>query len=318
MSITSIIVNKQNENTICHTIESILPISSSVIIADSNPSIELKSICNSYGITIVKSGNLNVCQIKNNLIEGCKTKWVLFMNPWEIFVDGHEKIKDISNVDEKLSFRLKVINQNTITKEVRFWNLKNKLKFENPVFECVKDDNSRYIDATIYSLKNNTDFKTQLEEIEKWKLEKPTLPDPYYYQACIHLSMGEFDKFMNAGEYYLFSEKVGMSAVMTKYYMSMVDLYVNNKPQEAIKKIIPCIAVNPLMAEFWCILADSYFMTKKFEKAVYFYENAIILGSRRKNSDFWPMEVKKYKSYPEEMIEKCNKILKETRVFVKT
>ena len=66
------------------------------------------------------------------------------------------------------------------------------------------------------------------------------------------------------------------------------------------------------MAEFWTHLADINFELKKYLKAYYFYENAIILGKLRSNEDELPIDIVKYKEYPEKMKiickEKLNKI----------
>ena len=55
------------------------------------------------------------------------------------------------------------------------------------------------------------------------------------------------------------------------------------------------------MSEFWCLLVDINFEMKKYQKAYYFYDNAIILGSQRLNNDELPIDVKKYKEYPDKM-----------------
>jgi hypothetical protein len=90
---------------------------------------------------------------------------------------------------------------------------------------------------------------------------------------------------------------------------------VDNETNEAIQNIIICIAENPLMAEFWCLLGDIFTKISKFESAITFYENAIILGCRRHQLDFWPMHISKYGDYPKEMIEKCKKALSGTEIY---
>ena len=90
---------------------------------------------------------------------------------------------------------------------------------------------------------------------------------------------------------------------------------VENNTQEAIQNIVACLAENPLMAEFWCLLGDIFTKISKFDKAIAFYENAIILGCRRQRLDFWPMHISKYGDYPQEMIEKCKKVLSNTEVY---
>jgi len=77
----------------------------------------------------------------------------------------------------------------------------------------------------------------------------------------------------------------------------------------AIKHILSCIATNPLMAEFWCLLGDIHYKLKSHIRAAAFYENAIILGEQRLKSDSWPIQISKYKEYPDRMMEKCKNYL---------
>ena len=39
------------------------------------------------------------------------------------------------------------------------------------------------------------------------------------------------------------------------------------------------------------------------------YENAIILGKKRASLDEWPVEISKYKEYPERMIDNCKSMI---------
>jgi hypothetical protein len=66
---------------------------------------------------------------------------------------------------------------------------------------------------------------------------------------------------------------------------------------------------NPTMAEFWCLLGDINFELKKYKKAFYFYENAIMLGKLRVNDDDLPIDIIKYKEYPEKMKINCKDLL---------
>ncbi len=76
-----------------------------------------------------------------------------------------------------------------------------------------------------------------------------------------------------------------------------------------------CLAKKPTMAEFWCLLGDVYYDAKDYDKAKEFYENAVILGSRRLKDDGWPMEISKYKEYPQKMIEACKKIKTSSKLY---
>ena len=70
------------------------------------------------------------------------------------------------------------------------------------------------------------------------------------------------------------------------------------------------------MAEFWCLLGDIFYKIKQYDKAVEFYDNARIIGQRRLMDSDWPMEISKYSSYPEKMIESSKEIIKNTVLYI--
>ena len=48
--------------------------------------------------------------------------------------------------------------------------------------------------------------------------------------------------------------------------------------------------------------------------AIYFYENAITMGKFRQEDDDFSIEIKKYKIYPETMMEKCKNSISENLI----
>ena len=88
-----------------------------------------------------------------------------------------------------------------------------------------------------------------------------------------------------------------------------------NNLNKAIFHITGCIAVKPLMAEYWCVLGDIHYRANQYKKALAFYENALILGSKRPGIDEWPVEISKYKDYPKKMIESCQSMLKGSKDY---
>ena len=93
---------------------------------------------------------------------------------------------------------------------------------------------------------------------------------------------------------------------MLRYYASMVNCYVNKDYHSAVSHLIVCIEEKPLMAEFWCMLGDIYFAIRDYGRAKSFYENGMIFGSKRNKADDWPLEISKYKEYPEKMLNACD------------
>ena len=156
----------------------------------------------------------------------------------------------------------------------------------------------------------------KIEIIEKWMERSPTLPDPHYYKACSLLVLKDYSEFVNSANQYLFMESQGKSVVMMKYYLAAVLLTHKKDFKGAIKQIIPCLSVRPLMAEFWCLLADIYYQMKEYKKSKSLYVNAVMMGRKRLSNDDWPMDVSKYKKHPIKMISSCEKIIKETKAIV--
>ena len=151
---------------------------------------------------------------------------------------------------------------------------------------------------------------------ESWVERCPTIPDPYYYRAAILLSRRKYGRFLADAEKYLFLEQspgAAISTTMMRYYIAQVHCYNRRDHSEATRYLASCLMTRPLMAEFWCLLGDVYYhLLDAYDKAMEFYENAMVLGSRRLASDPYPMEISKYKTYPEMMIENCEKILVST------
>jgi hypothetical protein len=104
---------------------------------------------------------------------------------------------------------------------------------------------------------------------------------------------------------------------MTRYYYAFVQLTQKRAVRPTLQNLNICLCLKPLMAEFWCLSGDVYYhILSQFELAKEFYENALILGSKRLNDDIWPMDVSKYKKYPTMMIDSCDKILKKKADFI--
>lgn len=299
-----ILVNN-NEKTIKNTLDSIASIDAKTIVGDLGCSDRTVEICSAYGADIIKISNRdNYSKIRNSL---CKEGINFYINPWEELIQGQEiinSIKDCSNIY--------LFQNNVISKEIRFWK---EEKFINPVFETIINNNAKSYPQIVISSKNKPDeFENKLKLVEKWMSERPVDVEPYYYLACCYLSDRQYDKFLFYSQEYCSREnKVSSSFIMMKYYMAQVKLYMN-KVKEAAELALTCISYHPANAEFWCLLGDIYYRQKIWAKSKCFYENAIILGSKRKNDDI-PIEIEKYKEYPEKIIENIENILKNQKLF---
>jgi tetratricopeptide (TPR) repeat protein len=246
--------------------------------------------------------------LKNTLLEGVEG-WILIVEP------GEQILEWKFDFSKKGVYTLPVIRNRIITKEIRLWHGSIPLRFTNPVFETIYYSKPTYLDIPILS--KVSDYPP-MEEITKWQKKNPSLADPYYYKSFILLSEKKYQDYLNTADHYLFLQKEGISAIMTNYYSAMVRFYQFEDGVKALQQVLQCLSCNPLMAEFWCLLGDIHFKSNKFDHARCFYENAILLGSQRQKSDAWPLEIPKYRKYPKKMIANCEKVIKETKVLMKT
>lgn len=312
--ITIHLIVKNNEKTIGFSLESLSSLNANILIGDLGCKDKTISICESFGANVVKiSLNDDMSKARNYLSTQSKTNWNMYIEPWEILLSGQESINEIVKRSPK-NYKLSIIQNDVVTKQTRIWNKETGAYFANPIFETLKGDSEdlkAYISAGV---KPNLDL--QLELVEKWRDRFPLSTEPIYYTACTHLQNKNWDSFINFANLYLHQEKKDtMSVHMTNYYCSMVNCYIKKDFSKAIEHLIVCLAKKPTMAEFWCLLADIYYETKNYDKAKSFYTNAILLGSKRLNSDSWPLEISKYKDYPNKMIDNCNKIKQSLRFY---
>ena len=293
--------------TICSLIknnEDIVPLVSFiekgvVLVGTNNPDAYKKS-----GIIFKSINNEDLSAAKNELLKHVDTPWVMFIEPWERLITD---IPDLTNIEKK-SYSLQVVNNGIITKSIRIWPIERNLKFFNPIYETVEDKNAGFVETILYSEKAPK-IDNEVQIIEAWKKQKPTSPTPVYYEAYMYLAEMNYDKFLNSANAYLFMEKTGLTATMMRYYMAMVHLYVKNDIFKSGSLLSHCLISNPLMAEFWCLMGDILYHSKKYDKAIAMYENAKIMGSQRLKSDPWPIHVVKYLEYPDKMIKNCAELL---------
>lgn len=265
----------------------------------------IANLCSKYKARLINlpfEGSYS--KAKNILLDSVKSGWILNIEPWETFIGASPDSERLLHGAHK-AYWAKIVQNNLITKEVRLWHSSLNLRFEYPVNETILIDGNPS-DFVIYG-KGSRDIKEANQIISDWIDREPTAAQPHYYMSCNYLMQKKFKEFILEATRYLFMETSGMSVVMTKYYLASYLLYVGDA-EDAVKNILTCIAVQPLMAEFWCLLGDVYYKLTQYKKAHIFYENAIFLGRRRLKNDPWPIEIDKYEKYPKRMINTCKEL----------
>ena len=300
--ITAQILIQNNENTIEKCIKSLLKYNFiDIDVININSTDKTISICNDYKIDVKVVNNIkNYSEIRNNFLSKYKNKYCLLIQPYEHLLFN----ENFNNFNED-KYTFKCIQNTVFTKEVRLFN--RTYKFKNPIFEFISLEDSVDTNFTIYSDLTNYKIYNSKEIINQWKELEPLNFDPYYYECFIALSENDFLKFKNLCEYCLSINKKDKTSLLLRYYLSMINLHCFNDINNANSNILNCISQKPEMSEFWCLLGDIFYKIKDFSRAKEFYENAIIIGKKRKFDEL-PLDISKYKEYPEKMINIINPI----------
>jgi tetratricopeptide (TPR) repeat protein len=293
------IVTRNNEETLQSCIESFFDICGNISYIDMGSTDKTISILEKYNGKKFKKIGEDFTSNKNYLINSVTKDWLFFIEPNEIIINGKKEILDISNKNEG-AYSVLLLNNEVLSKSTRFF-CDNKIKFENPIFETIysKSSSSNIILKELSPII----IPDEHNQILKWRSQEPLKTQPLYYESCFYIKNKKWEDFIKTAEKYLFMEKNTNlpSYIMIKYYLSLILFYTKKDIKKSIQTLAFCIEKNPTMAEFWCLLGDINFEMKKYKKAYYFYDNAIILGSQRLNGDELPIDVKKYKEYPDKM-----------------
>lgn len=306
--LTAHLLTKNNRETVVNAIESVKSSVDLVLVGDLGSTDETVDICKSMGAQVKILGDRPRNEARN-LLSSYAQEINFFIEPWEVLVRGHDLLKRIHDTSY-----VKVLQEKFLSKEIRLWKAGNH--FVNPVYERIDCPTDIEYDVVISS-EGRQDHREILEWFQYWKETEPLSPTPYYYEACTLLMLGEYDKFLTMSEHFMFLSKTeSMALTMNRYYYALVQMMYKKSAKPAMQNINLCLCEKPLMAEFWCLMGDvSYHLLHRFVDAKNFYENAMILGSRRLENDKWPMDLSKYRSYPTRMIKSCEVITSQSTTF---
>jgi len=304
--ITTQIITLNSQNNLEKTLTSLKGIGP-IIVNDLGSTDQTREICQKHGV-ILRYHQLGdgYASLRNRLTTESSTNWQLYLNPGEVVVQGHQLLKNL----KFSAYYVPLISGTIYWKEIRLWNKERNYLFQNSVFESLHCETQYELNLMLYC-DGQANIPEKLTLIKAWRDREPTNAMTYYAEASCMLSLGKMDEFMRVSEHYMFLEKnkTGMSAIMNRYYYAMCSMS-KGQVKPTLQNLNLCLCVKPLMAEFWCAIGDVYYhLLRQFDKAKEFYENAMLLGSRRKGSDKWPMDISKYKNYPLKMIESCKKLL---------
>lgn len=309
--ITTHLLTKNNEATIERCLKSLLPLNGDIVVGDLQSNDATINICKKYGARVFHLEQEDRSACRNDLLARIKSPWLFYIEPWEVFAAGHDATQGL-NPDV---YFIQVFQGDVVTKEVRLWHSSLGVKFIQPVFEVPNNKSETELpNVIVYA--NQIAMEDKLPIIENWLQAKPLSKEPYYYKAFVLLGQKKYQQFLIAAQEYLFREKQGMPTIMMQYYTALVQLYMGDTAAAA-RGAVACISTKPLMAEFWCLLGDTYYKVKQYRKAIFYYENAMILGQRRFRNDLWPIEISKYKKHPMKMIENCHQMIANSKIIIR-
>ena len=305
-------LTKNNGKTIRASFESLAAIKPRFMVADLGSTDETLAICKEFGAEVHPMRDSPRDVARNRLADLSQTDRLFWIEPWEAVITGLGTL----NAFKGRHAHVAILQNKVLSHDVRLWD--GKAKFVNPVYERLDVPSSSQSNVQIFS-KGGMDLGEAAAIIQKWKASEPLSAQPYYYHGCVLMARGEYDEFLKMADQYLFMDKSNAtSVIMTRYYYAMASLMHKRAYKPALQNLNMCLCAKPLMAEFWCLMGDVYYhLLHRFDHAKEFYENAMILGSRRLRTDTVPMDIPKYREYPTKMIESCDKILKSTSFYGK-
>lgn len=288
--ITVQILTKNNEKTIRKTLESIEGLGP-IIIGDLGSSDSTLEICSSFKADIIKlQWKNNYSEARNELVRDGVN---FYIEPWEVLIAGKEIIAELNDS------RVMVIENKIMTKELRIW--KNK-KFQNPVFESIPGKADLENRVALISNGRPDRREENILIAKNWLDKNPTSSEAYYYISCAYLAARRYEEFLKfSGKYLAMDDNSGPAGSMIRYYTGIVEFHLG-KINSASSNILCCLAWHPTFAELWCVLGDMYYSKGKYRKSKYMYKNALSMGKKRLKDDEYPVEILKYKEYPEFMI----------------
>lgn len=293
------ILLRNNRETIGRTLDSVSGLGKIMIgnLESNDGSLE---VCSSYDLDIVDVGKKRDFSLIRNGLAGEGLNF--YLEAWEFLARGREEIISADGGRQAC-----VISGGMASKETRIWQGKNG--FANPVYETIIDQSASYDPRIVIVSGDAPNLGSERRElVKKWLESRPTACEPYYYMACSCLYERKYeDFFFYASKYLAIERNPGVESVLLCYHMAQIELHTG-RLNDASSHIVFCLSVRPMMAEFWCLLGDLFYKQNKFGKARSIYENAIIIGKSRKNSDSYPVEISKYKEYPTKMINNIDEI----------
>lgn len=278
-----------------------------VIVGDLGSTDDTIKICESFNVPVMK---LTTCgaAARNSVVENTDTDWQMWVEPWEELTSGQEELLWAANQPEP-AHRVYNIQGEVVVKPTRLWRRSSGNRFVRPVYESLSDEATSLIECVITGT-TPVRFDEAMAVLAEWRRQQPHAADVEYYTACTYLAAARYDEFLTHAKHFLFRTKnVSPASILTSYHMAVINLFIKNNYGECVQHVVRCLAEYPTMAELWCLLGDLFCKMNHWHRAVAFYDNAILMGGHRRTDDPMPVEITKYREYPEKMLANCRNVI---------
>jgi len=181
--------------------------------------------------------------------------------------------------------------------------------FDNNTRTFISDGNWMIPENRIFPLAHRTGTPCVIKAnqyLELPFLKNKTLKDLFQKK--------DYESFVLESEKYIF-ENPKYDDTYLEYYMAMTYFFKIKEFKKSQLYISRFIDRYKNFAEGWCLLGDFFVHHRKNIEAIKAYENAIEYGSKRNVYDGMPICLKKYVTYPQEMLGKIKQLLENTSVL---
>jgi len=246
-------------------------------------------ICKKYApnSTYIFKWNDNFSDARNFIREKTESPWIIWIDSDELIKqDSINRICELLDSKPKgLYHKFRLIHGSTTMGQIRMFYNTKKIKWSYPVHERILFDTlpkDHYDIEIIHHVHNVLRSSDRNIRILKKSIEKDeTNPEFHFYIAIeYHLCGKQMKALLHAEKFlYFYSiDGIDIRKMYMRYLIAWINVFHMGNQQKAIEILLAQLIMNCNIAEFWCLLGDSYIKLGKFDTAKQFYKNAISMG----------------------------------------
>ncbi len=183
-------------------------------------------------------------------------------------------------------------------------------------YVCLTDGEWIAKPKRIFNYKSNYTFQGMPCILKKTNsLKGIKVDESFSFFKNLHLEK-QYKQFVLEIEKWFFHNVTNYSKnVMLRYYAAVIYFMETKNIKSGLVQLSQALLSHPQHSELWCLWGDHLVQSKRYHEAYHIYDTAIIAGKYRNIYDENPVWLKKYDTYPQDMMLKIKKIFDETKVF---